>query len=232
MLSFKILFTWTLKFFSLIYPRLNYDNWFETLKRKFDLFEIIKQKKITSITTRLTWVFTCRCCGIKAVYKALTDDSSSGFSASWRWGRLIVALLDVVGIPSTRKSMSTMIVVCRQKNIHLLCYNVCCFPRLWRWLRLLVYFDLGPFFYALEWPLHWWQWYIRHHPWPIRAHFLQDYKCNFTKNCSLVLPVAGGNIWVTTASGTVTVLDCSTVVTCVSSSVFSGWRPDKSKTYT
>lgn len=125
-----------------------------------------------------------------------------------------------------------MIVVCRQKNIHVLCYNVCCFPRLWRWLRLLVYFDLGPFFYALEWPLHWWQWYIRHHPWPIRAHFLQDYKCNFTKNCSLVLPVAGGNIWVTTASGTVTVLDCSTVVTCVSSSVFSGWRPDKSKTYT
>ena len=103
MLSFKILFTWTLKFFSLIYPRLNYDNWFETLKRKFDLFEIIKQKKIISITTRLTWVFTCRCCGIKAVYKALTDDSSSGFSASWRWGRLIVALLDVVGIPSTRK---------------------------------------------------------------------------------------------------------------------------------
>lgn len=47
----------------------------------------------------------------------------------------------------------------------------------------------------------------------------------------LNLPEAGGNIWVTTASGTDIVLDCSTAVTCDSSSTctLSVGRPGQEK---
>lgn len=47
-------------------------------------------------------MLTCRCCGIKAVYSALTDDSSSALRGSCRCERLGALLADV-GIPEIKK---------------------------------------------------------------------------------------------------------------------------------
>lgn len=47
-------------------------------------------------------ILTCKCCGIKAVYSALTDDSSSALRGSCRCGRLGALLADA-GIPEIKK---------------------------------------------------------------------------------------------------------------------------------
>ena len=57
-------------------------------------------------------IFTCKCCGIKAVYSALTDDSSSALRGSCRCGRLGALLADA-GIPEIKKENKIILFLCR-----------------------------------------------------------------------------------------------------------------------
>ena len=58
-------------------------------------------------------ILTCKCCGIKAVYSALTDDSSSALRGSCRCGRLGALLADT-GIPEIKKKENKIILIlCR-----------------------------------------------------------------------------------------------------------------------